>query len=115
MPATTAQLTLDLEQLLQRALSRSGTGAWSAALEAIERASKILPLVATRNDHQPAALGRCAQLLGDLHSRFGQATAATREELDRLRQAQSRLRPTRNAYTQSAAGQTGRPRIDTSA
>ena len=103
MPASTAQLTRDLESLLHRALSRSGTGAWEAALEAIERAGRLMSTLLARPDRQESALRRSAQLLGDLRARFVQAQDAAREELDQLRYARARLRPTRNAYRRPAA------------
>lgn len=110
MPASTAQLTHDLESLLHRALSRSGTGAWEASFEAIERAGRIMPVIISRPDRADGTLRRCAELLGDLRTRFVQAQAATRDELDQLRYARARLRPTRQAYSRAPAP--SRPRFD---
>ncbi|WP_221029980.1 hypothetical protein [Actomonas aquatica] len=108
MPATPAQLVQDLESLLERALSRSQRGAWQASLETINRAAQILPPLLAQLGPHDTSLRRCQDLLGQLRERFVLAQERTREELDQLRYARNRLRPTRNAYTDAAAAHANR-------
>ena len=101
MPASKTQLAIDLEALLSRALSRSGTGAWEGALEAITRASTIMPALVGSSgsgDLPDTRLRRCGELLGTLRATMLQAQDAAREELNQIRYARSRLQPTRSAY-----------------
>lgn len=103
MPATSAQLAIDLEQLLQRALSRCDTGAWIGALEAINRAGQLLPALIAQLPAGDPRLQRSASLLDTLRHRFHQAQATTRQELDQLLAARARLNPTRHAYAPTAS------------
>ena len=98
MPVPTAQLALDLQALLSRALSRSGTGAWDRALDALARAGEMMPVLVANSHGADPHLRRCAELLGDLRVQVIQAQDATRAELDQIRYARTRLKPTRSAY-----------------
>ena len=98
MSASSAQLARDLELLLSRALSRSGTGAWESALEAITRAGEIMPTLMANGGTPDPRLRRCGELLGELRARVVGAQDATRAELDQIRYARAQLRPTRSAY-----------------
>jgi hypothetical protein len=108
MPASAAVLLSDLESLLQRALSRTGKGAWEAAEEALGRSASLMPALLRKVDGNEPGLRRCFELLSTLRIRFTEAQDATREELSEIRQAKSRLRPTRQAYRRSIAPTAGR-------
>lgn len=98
MAASPDRLVADLEALLHRALSRSRTGAWTAADAALERATTLLPDALAALGPDDDRIRRCANMLGDLRTRVIAASAATRDELSQLRQAQARLQPARRAY-----------------
>lgn len=102
MPAPATQLAADLEQLLLQALRRCEQGTWDRAADAIQRASQILPSLLTRLSHDEPILQRCATLLQRLSNLFHEARSQARDELDQLYIARTRLRPTRQAYAQTA-------------
>ncbi len=103
MPAPAAQLAADLEQLLRQALRRCEQGTWDRAADAIQRASQILLALLNQLSPQDPVLQCCQSLLHRLSSQFTEARTQAREQLDQIHIARIRLRPTRRAYTQTAA------------
>lgn len=100
MPASASAVLADLESLLHRALSRSGTGAWQAANEALDRAADLLPTVIAQVPADGDGLRRCFTLLGQLRTRVVSDRQLTRDELDQLRYTRRQVGSTRTAYTQ---------------
>ena len=99
MPAAPNVIMQDLESLLRRAQSRAKTGAWNAAADALTRASDLAEHAATLPSlRESPHLAACEYHLADLRARLTRDLEANRAELDQIRYARARLRPTRNAY-----------------